>query len=97
MLIRVQLESVIDEVLKTGNVQSLHEYLEGDKPESTPINCSQQFLTKLDQFINRVSCNLARLPTFLSHPVLINCTSVCVKEFTPERWHVCKFRSRRPA
>lgn len=86
MLIRVQLESVIDEVLKTGNVQSLHEYLEGDKPESSPINCSQRFLTKLDQFINRVSCNLASLPTFLSHPLLLlNCTStVCVRVYSRE-------------
>lgn len=85
MLIRVQLESVIDEVLKTGNVQSLHEYLEGDKPESSPINCSLQFLTKLDQFVNRVSCNLASLPTFLSHPLLLNCTStVCVRVYSRE-------------
>lgn len=85
MLIRVQLESVIDEVLKTGHVQSLHEYLEGDKPESSPINCSQQFLTKLDQFVNRVSCNLASLPTFLSHPLLLNCTStVCVRVYSRE-------------
>lgn len=85
MLIRVQLESVIDEVLKTGNVQSLHEYLKGDKPESSPINCSQQFLTKLDQFVNRVSCNLASLPTFLCHPLLLNCTStVCVRVYSRE-------------
>lgn len=56
LLIFVQLESVIDEVLKNGNIQSLHEYLEGDKPESAPIHCSQQFLTKLDRFIKKVSC-----------------------------------------
>lgn len=85
MLIRVQLESVIDEVLKNGNVQSLHEYLEGDKPESTPINCSQQFLTKLDQFINRVSSNLASIPTFQSHPFLLNRPSaVCIRVYTGE-------------
>lgn len=85
MLMRVQLESVIDEVLKNGNVQSLHEYLERDKPESTPINCSQQFLTKLDQFINRVSSNLASLPTFLSHPFFLKRPSaVLVRVYTGE-------------
>lgn len=99
MSIRVQLENVIDEVLNSGSAQYLHEYLDRDKlqTESTPINCSQRFLTKLDTLINRVSCDFASLPMFLNDNFLLSFISILfVLEFSPGRWHYCKFRSRHP-
>ncbi|XP_035513508.1 synaptonemal complex protein 2-like [Morone saxatilis] len=48
-----QLEKVLDEVLKSGNVQALDVFLQRDIQEGTPIKCSQQFLTKLDKLVSR--------------------------------------------
>ncbi|XP_030588703.1 synaptonemal complex protein 2 isoform X3 [Archocentrus centrarchus] len=48
-----QLEHVISEVLKTGDVQTLDVFLQREIYEETPMKCSQQFLTKLDKLINR--------------------------------------------
>ncbi|XP_041859500.1 synaptonemal complex protein 2 [Melanotaenia boesemani] len=50
---RAQLESVLDMVLKSGDVQPLDVFLEKEAHEGTPIKCSQQFLTKLDKLIIR--------------------------------------------
>lgn len=62
----VQLEKVIDEVLKSGDVQALDVFLQRDIYEGTPIKCSQQFLTKLDKLISRVRCStLTNMPKFL--------------------------------
>ncbi|XP_039657476.1 synaptonemal complex protein 2 isoform X4 [Perca fluviatilis] len=48
-----QLDKVIDEVLKSGDVQALDVFLQRDMHEEAPIKCSQQFLTKLDKLVRR--------------------------------------------
>ncbi|XP_033942241.1 synaptonemal complex protein 2 isoform X2 [Pseudochaenichthys georgianus] len=48
-----QLEKVVDEVLKSGQVQALHLFLQRNIGEGTTIKCSQQFLTKLDKLVSR--------------------------------------------
>ncbi|KAK2851248.1 hypothetical protein Q5P01_007524 [Channa striata] len=48
-----QLEKVIGDVLKSGNVQALDAFLQKDISEGTTIKCSQQFLDKLDKFVIR--------------------------------------------
>ncbi|XP_029132895.2 synaptonemal complex protein 2, partial [Labrus bergylta] len=48
-----QLEKVVDEVLKSGDVKALGVFLQGDTIEGPPFRCSQQFLTKLDKLISR--------------------------------------------
>ncbi|XP_035863717.1 synaptonemal complex protein 2 isoform X3 [Sander lucioperca] len=48
-----QLDKVIDEVLKSGDVQALDVFLQRDIYEEAPIKCSQQFLTKLDKLVRR--------------------------------------------
>ncbi|KAK9515487.1 hypothetical protein VZT92_026131 [Zoarces viviparus] len=48
-----QLEKVIDEVLKSGNVQALDAFLQRNIYEGPPIKCSLQFLTKLDKLVSR--------------------------------------------
>ncbi|TWW56509.1 synaptonemal complex protein 2-like [Takifugu flavidus] len=48
-----QLESIIDEVLKTQDVHPLDSLLQSDPSEVTPVKCSQQFLTKLHKLIIR--------------------------------------------
>lgn len=55
-LFHVQLERLIDEVLKSQDVQHLDAFLEGDLHEVCPMMCSQQFLTKLDKLIIQVRC-----------------------------------------
>lgn len=61
-LFRVQLEKVLNKVLKSGDVQPLDGFLQWDINEATSISCSQQFLTKLDKLVNRVSCILLQSP-----------------------------------
>ncbi|XP_044207947.1 synaptonemal complex protein 2 isoform X3 [Thunnus albacares] len=48
-----QLEKVIDEVFKSGDVQALDVFLQRDMYEGTPVKCSKQFLIKLDKLICR--------------------------------------------
>ncbi|KAL3064064.1 hypothetical protein OYC64_000374 [Pagothenia borchgrevinki] len=48
-----QLEKVVDEVLKSGQVQALNLFLQRNIGEGTTIKCSQQFLTKLDKLVSR--------------------------------------------
>ncbi|XP_063745820.1 synaptonemal complex protein 2 [Eleginops maclovinus] len=48
-----QLEKVVDEVLKSGQVQALEVFLQRNICEGTVIKCSQQFLTKLDKLVTR--------------------------------------------
>ncbi|XP_053173914.1 synaptonemal complex protein 2 [Scomber japonicus] len=48
-----QLEKVIDEVFKSGDVQALEVFLQKDIYEGTPVKCSTQFLTKLDKLISK--------------------------------------------
>ncbi|XP_054465353.1 synaptonemal complex protein 2 [Anoplopoma fimbria] len=48
-----QLEKVIDEVLKSGDVQALDVFLQRNTYEGAPIKCSIQFLTKLDKLVSR--------------------------------------------
>ncbi|XP_037627910.1 synaptonemal complex protein 2 isoform X9 [Sebastes umbrosus] len=48
-----QLEKVIDEALKSGDVQALDVFLQSNIYEETPMKCSQQFLTKLDKLVSR--------------------------------------------
>ncbi|XP_029975455.1 synaptonemal complex protein 2 [Salarias fasciatus] len=48
-----QLENVINEVLKNGDFQQLHLFLQRGVPEDTPMKCSQQFVNKLDQLVNK--------------------------------------------
>lgn len=55
----VQLEKAIDELLKSGDAQTLDVFLQRDIYEGTPIKCSQQFLTKLDKLVSRVRCSPA--------------------------------------
>lgn len=62
----VQLEKVIDKVLKSGDVQPLDGFLQWDIHEATTMNCSQQFLTKLDKLVSRVRCILT-LSKMYSH------------------------------
>ncbi|KAM9342503.1 uncharacterized protein sycp2 [Pholidichthys leucotaenia] len=49
----IQLENVITDALKTGDVEALNGLLERDIHEETPVKCSQQFVTKLDKLITR--------------------------------------------
>lgn len=51
----VQLEKIIEETLKSGDVQTLDLFLQWDVREETSIKCSQQFLTKLDKLVSSVS------------------------------------------
>lgn len=55
----LQLESIIDEVLKTEDVKPLDSLLQRDPSEVTHIKVSQQFLNKLHKLIIRV-----RFPAF---------------------------------
>ncbi|XP_023283356.1 synaptonemal complex protein 2 [Seriola lalandi dorsalis] len=48
-----QLEKVIDEVLKSGDVHALAVFLQRDIYEGTPMKCSKQFLSKLDRLVCR--------------------------------------------
>ncbi|XP_074501267.1 synaptonemal complex protein 2 [Sebastes fasciatus] len=48
-----QLEKVIDEALKSRDVQALDVFLQSNIYEETPMKCSQQFLTKLDKLVSR--------------------------------------------
>ncbi|XP_040010003.1 synaptonemal complex protein 2-like [Xiphias gladius] len=48
-----QLEKVIDEVLKSGDVHTLDVFLQRDIYEGIPMKCSQKFLTKLDKLVHR--------------------------------------------
>ncbi|XP_058499749.1 synaptonemal complex protein 2 isoform X5 [Solea solea] len=48
-----QLEKIIDEVLKSGDVRELDVFLQRDLNEGTSLKCSQQFLTKLDKLVQR--------------------------------------------
>ncbi|XP_076597979.1 synaptonemal complex protein 2 [Chaetodon auriga] len=48
-----KLEKIIDEALKSGDVQALDVFLQWDVHEGTSIKCSQQFLTKLDKLVSR--------------------------------------------
>ncbi|XP_042347777.1 synaptonemal complex protein 2-like [Plectropomus leopardus] len=48
-----QVEKVVDEVLRSGDVQALDAFLQSNIYEGTPIKCSQQFLTKLDKLVSR--------------------------------------------
>lgn len=50
----VQLEKVIDDVLKNGNIQALDSFLQRDMQDGIPIKCSQQFLTRLDKLVSGV-------------------------------------------
>lgn len=52
----VQLEKVIDDVLKSGDVQALDVFLQTNIHEGPPIACSAQFLPKLDKLVIRVRC-----------------------------------------
>ncbi|XP_068608143.1 synaptonemal complex protein 2 [Brachionichthys hirsutus] len=47
-----QLEKIIDEVLKGGDVKALDAFLQSDIHDGSSINCSQQFLTKLDKLVS---------------------------------------------
>ncbi|KAF3696749.1 Synaptonemal complex protein 2 [Channa argus] len=47
------LEQLIGDVLKSGDVQALEAFLQRDISEGTTIKCSQQFLAKLDRFVSR--------------------------------------------
>ncbi|XP_016891623.1 synaptonemal complex protein 2 [Cynoglossus semilaevis] len=49
----VQLEKVIDDVLKSGNVQELDIFLQRDVDQGTSFKCSQQFLNKLDKLVQK--------------------------------------------
>ncbi|XP_071331947.1 synaptonemal complex protein 2 isoform X2 [Trachinotus anak] len=49
----IQLEKVIDEVLKRGDVLALDAFLQNETYEGTPMKCSKQFLTKLDKLVCR--------------------------------------------
>ncbi|XP_047465945.1 synaptonemal complex protein 2 isoform X2 [Mugil cephalus] len=46
-----QLESVINEVLKSGDVQALEAFLQRDTYEEPSMKCSQQFLTTFDKLV----------------------------------------------
>ncbi|XP_069382156.1 synaptonemal complex protein 2 [Paralichthys olivaceus] len=48
-----QLEKVIGEVLKSGGAHALDVFLQRDIHEGTSLNCSQQFLTKLDKLVHK--------------------------------------------
>ncbi|XP_068454092.1 synaptonemal complex protein 2 isoform X2 [Clinocottus analis] len=48
-----QLEKVIDEVLKRGDVEALHVFLQRNIYDGAPILCSAQFLPKLDTLVSR--------------------------------------------
>ncbi|XP_056279683.1 synaptonemal complex protein 2 [Pseudoliparis swirei] len=48
-----QLEKVIDDVLKSGDVQALDVFLQTNIHEGPPIACSAQFLPKLDKLVIR--------------------------------------------
>ncbi|XP_041654666.1 synaptonemal complex protein 2 [Cheilinus undulatus] len=48
-----QLEKVIEEVLKSGDVQALDLFLQRGTDEGALFKCSQQFLTKLDKLIRK--------------------------------------------
>ncbi|XP_022597535.1 synaptonemal complex protein 2 [Seriola dumerili] len=48
-----QLEKVIDEVLKSGDVHALDVFLQRDIYEVTLMKCSKQFLSKLDKLVCR--------------------------------------------
>ncbi|XP_070825464.1 synaptonemal complex protein 2 [Chaetodon trifascialis] len=48
-----ELEKIIDEALKSGDVCALDVFLQWNAHEGTSIKCSQQFLTKLDKLVSR--------------------------------------------
>lgn len=54
----LQLEKLVDEVLKNSNFQALGDFLQDD--EGTTWRCSKQFLAKLDKLVSRVrmDCNV---------------------------------------
>ncbi|XP_029912371.1 synaptonemal complex protein 2 [Myripristis murdjan] len=48
-----QLEKLVDEVLKSRNLQVLDAFLQEDIHEEATLKCSKQFLTKLDKLVTR--------------------------------------------
>lgn len=66
---RVQLQKVIDELLKSGDARALDVFLQRHIFEGTPIKCSQQFLTKLDKLVSRVRCSPAH--SLICHDALL--------------------------
>ncbi|XP_076734450.1 synaptonemal complex protein 2 isoform X1 [Maylandia zebra] len=48
-----QLEHIISEAVKSGDVRALDVFLQREIYEETPMKCSQQFLSKLDKLICR--------------------------------------------
>ncbi|XP_073325885.1 synaptonemal complex protein 2 [Pagrus major] len=48
-----QLEKVIEEALKSGDVQALDVFLQGGIHEGMSVKCAHQFLTKLDKLVSR--------------------------------------------
>lgn len=55
----VQLEKALDEVLKSGDDHVLDGFLQRDIHGETPMKCSKQFLSKLDELVCRVRCGSA--------------------------------------
>ncbi|XP_013766244.1 synaptonemal complex protein 2 [Pundamilia nyererei] len=49
-----QLEHIISEAVKSGDVRALDVFLQREIYEETPMKCSQQFLSKLDKLICRL-------------------------------------------
>lgn len=49
----MQLEHIISEAVKSGDVRALDMFLQREIYEETPMKCSQQFLSKLDKLICR--------------------------------------------
>ncbi|XP_015257877.1 PREDICTED: synaptonemal complex protein 2-like, partial [Cyprinodon variegatus] len=47
-----QLENILSAVLKSGDVRPLHEFLEMNAYKGVSINCSKQFLNKLDKLVS---------------------------------------------
>lgn len=78
MLLVLQLENVIDEVLKTQDVHPLDSLLQKDPSEVTHVKCSQQFLTKLHKLIIRVK-GFARCSqyTLICYRIFVNQCHFC--------------------
>ncbi|GAA6233339.1 synaptonemal complex protein 2 isoform X1 [Lates japonicus] len=67
-----QLEKVIEEVLKSGDVHALDVFL-GEINEGIPIKCSQQFLTRLDKLVCRCLDQKDLRGASLGLSILLNC------------------------
>lgn len=52
--LNLQLEKIIETVLKSGDVRVLDAFFQGDRNKETLLKCSGQFLKKVDQLVNRV-------------------------------------------